>query len=187
MIRKLTSLFFTIAAFLIASVCFAKNINLYEEPKTDAKIVGTIDPSTGIIPIFTPQEGGWVKVGNPNNGNVGWVKSEDLAKSSTTPTGFSFSQKIESTGKGPETYVFKLGIPTSLSKEQSEALYKQIQKQQAAIQQGIQKIIQNTFTNFNKPGSAGMEEIPIIMPVVVVPSPAPAKTNTNAVPPANPK
>lgn len=127
-----------------SSASFAKNINLYEEPKTDAKIVGTIDPATGIIPIYTPKDSTWVKVGSPTNGNVGWVKSSDLADASTTPSGFSFSQQIENTGKGPETYVFKLGIP-KLTKEQSDALYQQVLKQQAIIQQGVQKIIQDIY------------------------------------------
>lgn len=151
---------------LITTSSFAKNLNLYEQPKSDAKIVGTLDPSKGIVPIFTPKGGDWVKIGNPNNGDIGWVKSSDLAQSSTTPSGFSFSQQIESTGSGPKSYVFKLGVPAPLTKEQADALYKQIQAQQAAIQQSVQKVIQDVFTNYNQSGTL---EIPIVMPVVLMP------------------
>ncbi len=166
-----------LAAFLFTSVSFAKDINLYEQPKDDAKVMGTIDPSKGIVPIYTPKEGGWVKVGSPQNGNVGWVKSAELGAAGSTSTGFSFSQQVENTGAGPKSYVFKFGIPASLSKEQSEALYKQIQEQQAAIQKSIQKIIQSVFTNTDKTGTTEIE-VPIMMPVVLVPasSAVPAKT-----------
>ena len=163
--------FIAFILFLITTVCFAKSINLYEEPKSDSKIVGTIDPSAGIVPIFTPKQGDWVKVGNPNNGNVGWVKSNDLAQSGKTSNGFSFTQKIESTGNEPGTYVIKLGIPTTLTKEQMDALYKQIQTQQAVIQQNVQKIIQEIFNNNQTGSTVGF---PIVMPVVVVPTNAPA-------------
>lgn len=148
--KLFASFFATVLLFLITSNSFAKSISLYDEPKTDAKIVGTIDPSQGIIPIYTPKDGGWVKVGNPKNGNVGWVKSSDLAQAGTSASGFSFSQEVEKTGNGPETYVFKLGIPTALTKEQSDALYKQIQAQQAAIQQSVQKIIKDMFNSYNQ-------------------------------------
>ncbi len=149
--RKILAPFFAIAIFfLLSSISFAKTINLYEEPKADSKLVGTVDPSTGIIPIYTPKEGTWVKVGNPKNGNVGWVKSSDLADAGASSSGFSFSQQVEKSGNGPETYVFKLGIPTALTKEQSDALYKQIQAQQAAIQQSVQKIIKDMFNSYNQ-------------------------------------
>lgn len=150
MLRHLFISFFAISIFLFTSTVFAKMINLYDQPKSDAKVVGTIDPSTGIIPIYTPKDSTWVKVGNPTNGNVGWVKATDLAQASTTSNGFSFSQQIENTGTGPEKYVFKLGIPTKLTKEQSDALYQEVQKQQAIIQQGVQKLIQDMFSNYNQ-------------------------------------
>jgi len=168
MLRNISTIFMTLVTLFFTAVSSAKNINLYEQPKSDAKIIGTIDPATGIIPIFTPKEGDWVKVGNPNNGNVGWVKSSDLAQAGATSSGFSFSQKIDSTGKGPQSYVFKFGMPAQLTKEQSDALYKQIQAQQAAIQQSVQKIIQETLTHYNQTGVTGWE-FPIIMPVVIMP------------------
>jgi SH3-like domain-containing protein len=81
---SISALFIT--ALLAASVSFAKNINLYEQPKTDAKVVATIDPAQGIVPIYTPDKSEWVKIGDPRNGNVGWVKSSDLAKAGAIST-----------------------------------------------------------------------------------------------------
>lgn len=164
---------------LMNSNCFAKNINLYQDPKSDAKIVGSINPEAGVVPIYTSKTGDWVKVGNPNNGNVGWVKSSDLVQSGVSNSGFSFTQQIVNTGKGPESYVFKLGVPAKLSKEQSDALYNQVMKQQAIIQQGMQKVIQDVFTNYNQMSGTGFG-VPIIVPVVVTPNAPAAKTTPSA-------
>ena len=157
-ILGLFTLFFTLTVS-------AKSINLYDQPKSDAKVIGVMDPSSGIVPIFTPKEGDWVKVGNPQNGDVGWIKSSDLAQSGANSSGFSFSQKIVDTGKGPQSYVFQFGVPSPLTKEQQEALYKRIQAQQEAIQQNVQQIIQDAFKTYK----AGDWNFPIIMPVVVMP------------------
>src|SRR5579862_9418067 len=64
--------------FGISSNSLAKSINLYDQPKADGKVVNTVDSNTGIITIFKPKEGEWVKVADPRNGNVGWVKLADL-------------------------------------------------------------------------------------------------------------
>ncbi len=157
---------------LSISVCFAKNINLYEQPKADAKIIGTIDPAKGIVPIFTPKDNGWIKIGNPHDGNVGWVKSSDLHDAASVADGFSFTQHIVNSGKGPQSYVLQFGVPQQLTQEQSEALFKQIQAQQEVIQKNVQQMMQNFYTHF---GSDWMN-YPIIMPVVVMPqSTTPAK------------
>ncbi len=167
---KLLSSLFVFFTLLFATTLFAKSVSLYDQPKSDGKVIGSIDPSIGIIPIFTSKEGNWVKVGNPHNGEVGWIKSSDLTQSETGSSGFSFSQKIVDTGKGPPSYVFQFGAPLPLTKEETDALYKRIQAQQAAIQKSVQQVIENTFKNYK----ATDWNFPIIMPVVVAP-PEPAQ------------
>lgn len=182
MLRKLAigNVLFTL---FLTSVSYAKTISLFAEPKSDAKVIGVIDPASGIVPIYTPKEGGWIKVGNPSNGNVGWIKSTDLVQPGNT-TGFSFSQQMESIGKGPQTYVFKFGVPSQLTKEQTDALYNQVLKQQIIIQETFQKVIDDAFSNYNKNGTPGAG-IPLIAPVVItlpdtqgVKNPQPIKNTT---------
>ncbi|EKD53624.1 MAG: hypothetical protein ACD_60C00166G0001 [uncultured bacterium] len=158
---------------LSISLCFAKNLNLYEEPKTDAKVIGTIDPSKGIVPIFTPKSGDWIKIGDPQNGNVGWVKMSDLKEAGQTPSGFSFSSQMIGNDKTPGSYVIQFGDPDSTITKQTEALFKQIGAQQEIIQKNIQQVMDNYF-------SGKETHYPIIIPIVIKPqaiTPPPATSN----------
>ena len=188
MLRKI--LIILSMTFLLFGTSFAKTINLYEEPKDGSKMVGTIDPSAGIVPIYTPKGSTWVKIGNPKNGLVGWVKSNDLATAGSQSSGFSFSQQVQTTPDGKQAYVFQFGVPTQMTKEQAAALYNQVQKQQAAIQQNAQKLIEEVFTT-------GFQ-MPLIMPVVMPsngiqpqtvqpnPNPPPTKESNTTEKPATP-
>lgn len=156
----LHSLFIGLITIFSASGAFAKPINLYEQPKADAKLVGTVETNSGIILIFTPKNSDWIKVGDPRNGNVGWIKQSDLKGT----TEFSFSQRFVTTGSAPSNYqVFQYGTPKSLTPEEANAMAKRIQENQAAMQ----KAIQNMFNNIN-------QSMPVIMPVIFVPE----KTNS---------
>lgn len=72
---------YALFAFLSLSICsslsLAKSIDLYDQPK-EGKPIATLNSETGIITIFTPKNSDWLKVADPTNGNVGWVKSKDL-------------------------------------------------------------------------------------------------------------
>jgi len=158
--------FFMIIMSVLTTLCFAKNINLYDTPKADAKIVGTISTDAGIIPIFTPKEGSWIKVADPRNGNVGWIKNSDLNVSGGS-TGFTFTQHIISTGKEPGSYqIIQFGNPQQhMSSEQTQKMLQQMQERQQAIQHDTQKMIQDMYKNMNQESI----NLPMIMPVIVLP------------------
>ena len=126
---KLITLFLTFTALAFTSMAYAKDVTMYDQPKADAKIVGAADLSTGIIPIFTPKSGDWVKIADPRNGNVGWVKSSELTNSGS----FSFTQRIiNNNGKGPQTYqIIQYGKPPqNMSNEQVQNMVQKLQTQQ---------------------------------------------------------
>lgn len=137
---------------------FAKEINLYELPKTDSKVVEKVDLANGIMPIYTPKEGEWIKVADPANGNVGWVKSSDLNQPGSAITTFSFSQ---GNGKNnPVNYrVIQFGQPQNLTPEQSQAMIKRIQLQQEMFQKSFQNMMQDFNQLFQDQ-----------MPIIVFPS-----------------
>lgn len=169
----LRRLLFVLIISAISMVCSAKNINLYDQPKADAKVVGTIDSDTGIIPIFTPKDNkAWVKVADPRNGNVGWIKNSDIDTGATS--GFTFTQHTISSGKGPGTYqVFQFGTPNQqISPEQAQKMINQIQARQQAIQEDTAKMMQDIYKSMD------LSNFPVIMPVIVLPqqNPAPAAT-----------
>jgi hypothetical protein len=144
---------------LTISNAFARAVTMYDEPKAGAKSVGTIDSSKPLVPIFTSKDGDWMKVGNPDNGDVGWVKASDL--SAGTGSGFSFSQQTVGTSSGPKTTI-QFGVPQSMTPDQ----IKEMQKRQEQLQQSIQKMtedMQSAYSNL-PPG------VPVFMPVIMVPS-----------------
>ena len=89
-----TVIFSALTSFVIfsfTSMALAKEVNLYDQPKTDAKVIGRVDLATGVVPIFTSKEGDWMKVGDPKDGNVGWIKSNEMTTPGA-PISFSYTQ-----------------------------------------------------------------------------------------------
>jgi len=146
--RQIITLFCGISSLVFASALWAKPVNLYEQPKTDSKVVGTIDSGSSMVPIISNPDGDWMKVGDPLNGNVGWLKVSEVSNSSNgaTNTGFSMSQTIN----GPKTYrTVQFSNPKSLTPAEAKAFNEQMQKRQADIQKNAMEMIQNIFDNAN--------------------------------------
>jgi hypothetical protein len=168
---KLIKWLLTAFTLIFASVSSAKMLTLYDQPKTDAKTVSTIDSEAGIIPIFSPKNSEWIKVADPKNGNVGWIKSAELTAGNES--GFSFSQKFISNGKGPQSYIIQFGTPKMLSPEESQAFAKRLQEQTQAIQKQTQKMMQDMYKNMD----ALDMPYPVVMPIIVMPNTNAAQSN----------
>ncbi len=154
---------------IIPMTVFAKEISLYDQPKSDAKAVAAIDLSAGIIPIYTPKEGNWVKIADPRNGNVGWVKSSDLNSAGTSQSIFSFTQSIDN--KTPTTYrIIQFGQPTKLTPEQTKTLVNQMQTEQQEMQKSMQNMMRDMNQLFyNDWHFMHNETFPFFVPVVIMP------------------
>ncbi len=152
---KLQHFLGSIIMLCLSSTCMAVSINLYDQPKADSKNIGTIDSNIGIIPIFTPKDSAWVKVADPRNGNVGWIKSSDLSK-----VGLNFN--IISTGNGGQNYqVMQYGGTQPVSSTEMQKTIQEMQARQQALQKSIQQMMQNMYGN--------RYSVPVIMPVVIMP------------------
>lgn len=172
--KIIAAVFAILSAFSLSTASSAKGINLYEQPTQAAKIVGTIDPATGIIPIYTPKGSEWVKIGDPSNGNVGWVKSSDISNGGSS---FSFSQKVITDGKEQQTYKVQIGNPPDVKMDkQTQDMVKKMQVQQETFQQSTQKIMQEMIDNINRLYKQQPEllhnngTMPVIMPIVIIPA-----------------
>jgi hypothetical protein len=51
-------------------------ITLYESPVTTSKVMASLPQQQALIVIF--KQGDWIKVANPQDGMVGWVKKDSL-------------------------------------------------------------------------------------------------------------
>lgn len=163
------------AGSLISSTAFAKPVTLYDKAATTAKKVGNIDLTKGVIPIYQPKNSEWVKVADPNNGNVGWIKSKELNQSGTTS--FSFKQKVYDNDDAPYNYqVFEFGSDKSWSNKDTHKELMKLQERQRDIEYSLGKSIQNMVNELHdvyesQSGFLQDARFPIIMPVVVVPTP----------------
>lgn len=157
----------TMALILLYSPlsAFAKEVSLYDQPNANSKVVAKVDLAAGVVPIYTPQSGGWIKVGDPRNGNTGWLKSSDL--NNANGSSMSFTQQYFSNGNGPHSFqVFQYGRPKPMSDAESKQLLKQMQMHQQAVQQQMQEMEQEMYEM--QRGWMG-PHMPMMMPVVFVP------------------
>lgn len=160
-----TVLALALSTLFATQFALAKNVNLYDQPKADAKVVGTVDSEVGIIPILTPKDSSWIKAADPRNGNVGWIKTNDLSGTPSGATSITVSQHRETTNGVPQTFqVLQFGN-NKISTEQANAMYKQMQLHQKAIQQDMQNMMHDMFNNSGMPWPS----YPVIVPVIMVP------------------
>ncbi len=187
--RMFPLVLFLLSTLLCPFSAFAKTINLYDGPKDQAKVVGSVDSNAGIIPIFTPEKGDWIKVADPRNGNVGWVKVKDLGPANTTE--YTFTQRFINTGNSPQTYqIIQFGGPSKMSPEQVQIQLKKTEQQQQQLQENMNRAMQNMLNDMNKLYNWNSQWLnngtPFVMPVIVIPAqnmpqagPASKKTNTD--------
>jgi len=172
--KIITFALFLLLSLLLPLSAFAKSINFYDEPKDNAKVVGSLDSDVGIIPIYTPEKGDWIKVADPRNGNVGWVKMKDLGDNAGT-TGYTFTQRFINTGTSPQTYqVIQFGGPNKMTPEQIQNQLKQTKLQQQQMQENMNKAMQNMMNDMNNlyhwNNAWFNNNTPFIMPVLVIPT-----------------
>lgn len=165
---QLRTLMLALMVFCMGSSnALAKTIKLYDQPKADAKVVATLNTESGFISIFKQKDGTWMKIGDPTNGNVGWVKSDDINNSGPITSGFTVTQHIYSTGGTPQSYVVQYGAPQALSPEEAKAIVKKTEISREAIQKQINDIMQNMYNTMN----VQLRGAPVILPVLIVPTP----------------
>jgi hypothetical protein len=153
---------------------YAKEINLFEQPRSDAKIMGKVDLADGIIPIYTPQDqkgDQWIKIADPRNGNTGWVKSKDLDTTGSFQSTVTFSQSTGEGGKPSGGYqVIQFGQRNNLTEEQKKDMIKDMQLKQQKFYESVQKYMDGTMRNMNYIfNNDGFMRDPAIAPVIIVP------------------
>lgn len=167
--RHIRYISLTALIFFVTTLAFAKPINLYFEPKQDSKVVETMNSEKGVITIFQPKNSDWIKVANPQNGNVGWVKMNELSNT-------QFNLQIIQSGNGPQQYqVIQYGNMPPAQSQSINASIEQMQKRQQLIQKEMQQNMQNMFRLMQEEWA----NFPMIVPVVMTIDKKQPATNTN--------
>lgn len=58
---------------------FAKDLKLLQKPEDGASVITKVQSGDELITIYSPKDSKWLKVADPRNGKVGWVKKSDLS------------------------------------------------------------------------------------------------------------
>ena len=116
-------------------------IKLYTKPSTRASVVTKINPLKNLVPIY--QKGAWVKVGDPENGDVGWININEYQSAVRKLTGTQektlYLQYVNKpNNKKPTLIVYENG--KKLSKKRALDVYKHMQKQETEEQDQFHKI-----------------------------------------------
>jgi len=155
-----------LTAILFSFTVFAKPLNLYQKPNLKAKVVAKMYAGEQLVPIYFPKKSDWVKVANPKNGEVGWVKFADIEGKSSLPNaeGFSWKQKVVVDKKDknakPKVYrVVEYDGSKPIKPEQIKKIVGDMQKQMEQIQIYMQQFTQSMLQQFNKTQEVGMKEL----------------------------
>lgn len=172
-----------------SSVTSQKNtITLYENPTTSSKVLATLPQAQALIPIFTQND--WVKVANPQNGDVGWVQKNNLnnATTITVTQQNPDTQQYVITEKNKDgtiknTYrVIQYSGGNQLSPQQAQAAFDRIRMQQQKMQEDLNKMISDTFRGIGQPVANGVmfQNFPVLPPVIIIQQGAvPSATSAN--------
>lgn len=177
----------------LAASVMAAEVNIYDQPKSDAKTVGKVDLSTGIIPIFTPKNSPWIKVADPRNGNVGWIEKKALDTASQNNS-VVYTQKIINDGQGAKSYqVMEYGPKNSFQLRQpSQAEIQQWQKRQRMIERQMDESMHHMMRNMQHMYRQQWEFLnatafPVVTPVVIIPAPKAQPVPRTTTPTAGPE
>lgn len=143
-----------VAMLFATTTVTAKTITLYSEPKADSKVSSTMNTETGVTIVYAPKSGDWIKVANPANGEVGWVKSNDLGD-------HGYNMRIFTSGDGSHSYnVYQIGRGHSqLNQQKLEEEMRYFEQQQRIMQLHMAQMFNSMFY-FPQP---------IFVPVVMLP------------------
>lgn len=145
----------TTMAVLLCSFCItsglASTITLYKEANKKSGAVKSVSNLRGLIPIFRPKAGDWVKVGDPVDGAVGWV---NLAALGTPKPVHSVSESYTTTtitteenGKAPHTYrVMQYTGPKEMSKAELKKMLLKEETRQAAWEKDFDQQMRGLFS-----------------------------------------
>lgn len=163
-------------------------IHFYAEPNSSSKIISTYNVKQAtnnhyLIPIF--QKDGWIKVGDPTNGDVGWINKEQYQKAMNTAIHESlqtvYIEQIDNAAQGKPSEITVYQNGKKLTGEEAKAIYTKIEKQQQQMQQSMQAFqtrMNNWMDQNMQMANVPMPTFPLMQPVIIVENHSSTDTNT---------
>lgn len=173
---------FVFASLIIAGIAHAKSLTLYSKPEAASATVATVQSGDRLIPIYSPEKSDWIKVADPSNGNVGWLKRQDLGLNQQQLQLYQKRIEKESGDKknGPYRHeVYEYKGTEKLSEEQIKAMFDNMQRQQEQMHAAMQSMFNNMmnhFSDFDRLAPAGPLDLDR-RPFLIVPDDSNSKNN----------
>ncbi len=159
-------------------------VNIYQNPDVKAHVLEKINPAQRLVPIF--HKGNWIKVGDPQNGEVGWINRQEYQKAMSAYYEPNIQTLYIHTTPGQNgqstinVVAYKNG--KKLSDKEAQVLYKRIEIQQKKQAEYMQRV----FWNMDNVLESEMHHMPqyfvappnmgfapeFIQPVIVVTQPS---------------
>ncbi len=142
---------FAVVMTFVSTAAHAKSLVLLSKPEAQATSVATVQSGDRLIPIYTPEKSDWIKVADPKNGNVGWLKRQDLGLNQSPQM---YEKRIERESgdkkKGPYRHeVYEYKGTEKLNDEQVKQMFEKIEKQQAKIHDAMRSMFNNMMNQFS--------------------------------------
>lgn len=124
-----------------------KGIMLYDKPDLTSNVVATIQPGQPLIPIFSQND--WIKVGNPQNGDVGWV-SDKTFNELGIPKIYIKTYSQNNPGQQNSGYQIIQYSGRQMDTKQFQSMVAMMQNQQDNTERAFNQLISQSIANFNE-------------------------------------
>lgn len=143
-----------LVSLLFTLTVSATTLTVYEQPDEKAKVTFSVDSGEALIPII--QKGQWLKVANPKDGNVGWIKTATISDDKT-----------------PKVYrMIEYRHAAKLKPEEVDKLIAQMQQRQELFDRQMQVMMQSMFNSMRAMHVFDPFWDHPMVPVIVVPEQA---------------
>ena len=103
----------------------------------EKQVLRTLSPTAALIEIY--KKNGWIKVGDPKDGTIGWINQKQYQKAidhfNTPNIQEIFISRTRNENEKPEIRVVAYQNGEPISNEKARAIYEKIKKQQALQEQ----------------------------------------------------
>ena len=100
------------------------DITIYAKPDKSSDVVGKLPVTGAIVPIF--RQKAWTKIGNPKNGDVGWVEHSTLEKAGVVQV--HIQRSIHSGDTHRHTADIQIGDTINSAFEQQQIIRERIER-----------------------------------------------------------
>lgn len=128
------------------------SISVYSEPDTHAKPAMTLGSGQKMIAIYEKND--WIKIANPDNGDIGWIKKSEWQSATKNVItieqvgdGYSVTSKNSNGAMNSSYHVMQTNGNNKVTSEEMNTFLNDWQKQQQTIQQHFDQIRQDMMKN----------------------------------------